>query len=50
VQATITYVAPFATPESSVGETHELHYRVEARPIPSQAALLHPGQAITVNL
>ena len=50
VQATITYVAPFATPESPPGDLHELHYRVEARPIPSQAALLHPGQSITVNL
>jgi HlyD family secretion protein len=50
VQATITYVSPFATSESSMGDAPELHYRVEARPIPSQAALLHPGQSITVNL
>ena len=50
VQATITYVSPFATAESSVGESPELHYRVEARPLPQQAALLKPGQSITVNL
>ncbi|MEO8003614.1 MAG: HlyD family efflux transporter periplasmic adaptor subunit [Betaproteobacteria bacterium] len=50
VQATITYVSPFATSESSMGDAPELHYRVEARPIPSQATLLHPGQSITVNL
>lgn len=50
VQATITYVSPFATSESSMGDAPELHYRVEARPVPSQAAALHPGQSITVNL
>ena len=50
VQATITYVSPFATSESSMGDAPELHYRVEARPVPSQAALLHPGQSITINL
>lgn len=50
VQATITYIAPFATSESAAADTQQLHYRVEARPIPSQAALLHPGQSITVNL
>jgi len=50
VQATITYVSPFATAESSVGESPELHYRVEARPLPQQAALLKPGQSITVTL
>ena len=50
VQATITYISPFATAESSLGESPELHYRVEARPLPQQAALLTPGQSITVNL
>lgn len=50
VRATITYISPFATAESSVGEFPELHYRVEARPLPQQAALLKPGQSITVNL
>ena len=50
VQATITYISPFATAESSVGDSRELHYRVEARPLPQQAALLKPGQSITVNL
>jgi multidrug resistance efflux pump len=50
VQATITYISPFATLESSMGDSPELHYRVEARPLPQQAALLKPGQSITVNL
>lgn len=51
VRATITYVSPFATAESaSSGASRELHYRVEARPLPDQAALLKPGQSITVNL
>ena len=50
VQATITYISPFATAESSGGDAPELHYRVEARPVPKQAALLKPGQSITVNL
>ena len=50
VQATITYISPFATAESSMGDSPELRYRVEARPRPQQAALLKPGQSITVNL
>ena len=50
VQAAISYVSPFATAESSIGESPELHYRVEVRPNPKQAALLKPGQSITVNL
>jgi HlyD family secretion protein len=50
VQATITYISPFATAESSMGDAPELHYRVEARPLPQQAALLKPGQSITVNM
>jgi multidrug resistance efflux pump len=50
VQATITYISPFATAESSGGDAPELHYRVEARPVPKQAALLKPGQSITVKL
>jgi multidrug resistance efflux pump len=50
VRATITYISPFATAESSVGDAAQLHYRVEARPVPQQAALLKPGQSITVNL
>jgi multidrug efflux pump subunit AcrA (membrane-fusion protein) len=50
VQATITYISPFATAESSLGDAPELHYRVEARPVPQQAALLKPGQSITVNM
>jgi multidrug resistance efflux pump len=50
VQATITYISPFATADSSLGDVAELHYRVEARPLPQQAALLKPGQSITVNL
>ena len=50
VRATITYVSPFATAASTSGAASELHYRVEARPLPDQAALLKPGQSITVNL
>ena len=50
VQATITYISPFATAQSSIGDSAESHYRVEARPLPRQAALLKPGQLITVNL
>ena len=50
VQATITYISPFATVQSSMGDAAELRYRVEARPLPQQAALLKPGQSITVNL
>jgi HlyD family secretion protein len=50
VKATITYVSPFATAESSTATSAELHYRVEARPLPQQAAMLKPGQSITVNL
>jgi hypothetical protein len=33
-----------------MGDAAELHYRVEARPLPQQAAMLKPGQSITVNL
>jgi HlyD family secretion protein len=50
VQATITYISPFATAESAMGDFPDLHYRVEARPVQQQAALLKPGQSITVNL
>jgi multidrug resistance efflux pump len=50
VQATITYVSPFATAQSSAGDASELHYRVEARPDPKQALLLKPGQSVTVTL
>ena len=50
VQANISYISPFATPQSATGDSHELRYRVEARPLPQQAALLQPGQSITVNL
>jgi HlyD family secretion protein len=50
VQASISYISPFATPESSLGEVAQLRYRVEARPLPRQAALLKPGQSITVVL
>jgi HlyD family secretion protein len=50
VRATITYVSPFATAASSTGASQELHYRVEARPVPDQATLLKPGQSITINL
>ena len=50
VQATITYISPFATTQSSMGESAQLRYRVEARPLPQQAALLKPGQSVNVNL
>jgi hypothetical protein len=50
VQATITYISPFATAESSMGDSAQLRYRVEARPLPRQAALLKPGLSITVTL
>ncbi len=50
VQANISYVSPFATPKSASGDAQELRYRVEARPLPQQAAMLKPGQSITVNL
>ncbi|HEX4985108.1 MAG TPA: HlyD family efflux transporter periplasmic adaptor subunit [Burkholderiales bacterium] len=50
VEATITYVAPLATPASAGDDSADLRYRVEARPVPSQAAMLKPGQAVTVNL
>ena len=50
VAATITYISPFATAEYSVLDAARLRYRVEARPLPRQAALLKPGLSITVNL
>ncbi len=50
VQANISYISPFATSQSSAGSSQELRYRVEARPVPQQAALLKPGQSVTVNL
>lgn len=50
VQAAITYISPFATAESSTGDPAALRYKVEARPLPEQAAMLKPGQSITVNL
>jgi HlyD family secretion protein len=50
VAATISYISPFATAQSSMGASEKLYYRVEARPLPQQAALLKPGESITVNL
>ena len=50
VQATITYISLFATAETSVDDSAQLHYRVEARPVPQQAAMLKPGKSITVIL
>lgn len=46
----ITYISPFATTESATGEANQLQYRIEARPDPAQAALLKPGQSMTVSL
>jgi len=50
VQARITYISPFATPESASSEVSQLRYRIEARPLPQQAVLLRPGQSLTVIL
>jgi len=49
LRATITYISP-SPRRNRRGRRSELHYRVEARPVPQQAALLKPGQSITVNL
>jgi len=50
VRATVTYVSPFAQPESQTEGLEALRYMVEARPNPAQAALLKPGQPVTVVL
>lgn len=50
VRATVTYVSPFAQPESQTEDLDALRYMVEARPDPAQAALLKPGQPVTVVL
>lgn len=50
VRATVTYVSPFAQPESQAEGLEALRYMVEARPNPAQAALLIPGQPVTVVL
>ncbi len=48
VQATVTHVSPFAQPRT--GGLEALRYMVEVRPNPAQAALLKPGQPVTVVL
>jgi multidrug efflux pump subunit AcrA (membrane-fusion protein) len=50
VRATVTYISPFAQPKSQTGGLEVLRYMVEARPNPAQAALLKPGQPVTVVL
>jgi len=50
VGATVTYISPFAQPESQTEGLEALRYMVEARPNPAQAALLEPGQPVTVVL
>ena len=50
VRATVTYISPFAQPESQTEGLEALRYMVEARPNPAQAALLKPGQPVTVVL
>ena len=50
VRATVTYISPFAQPESQTEGLEALRYMVEARPNPAQAALLEPGQPVTVVL
>ncbi len=49
-RATVTHVSPFAQPESQTEGFEALSYMVEARPNPAQAALLKPGQSVTVVL
>jgi multidrug resistance efflux pump len=50
VRATVTHISPFAQPESQTEGLEALRYMVEARPNPAQAALLKPGQPVTVVL
>jgi HlyD family secretion protein len=50
VRATVTHVSPFAQQESQTDSIDSLRYMVEARPDPAQAALLKPGQPVTVVL
>ena len=50
VRATVTHISPFAQPESQTEGLEGLSYMVEARPNPAQAALLKPGQPVTVVL
>ena len=50
VRATVTYVSPFAQPQPQTDSLEELRYMVEVRPNSAQAALLNPGQPVTVVL
>ncbi len=50
VRATVTHVSPFAQPGSQTESLEALRYMVEARPDPARAALLKPGQPVTVVL
>ena len=50
VRATVTHVSPFAQQESPPESIDALRYMVEVRPDPERAALLKPGQPVTVVL
>jgi multidrug resistance efflux pump len=50
VRATVMHVSPFAQQESQTDSIDSLRYMVEVRPDPAQAALLKPGQPVTVVL
>ena len=50
VQATVTHISPFAQPQSQTEGLEALRYMVEVRPNHAQAALLKPGQPVTVVL
>jgi hypothetical protein len=46
----VTHISPFAQPGSQTESLEALRYMVEARPDPARAALLKPGQPVTVVL
>jgi multidrug efflux pump subunit AcrA (membrane-fusion protein) len=50
VLATVTHISPFAQQESPSEGIDALRYMVEVRPDPERAALLKPGQPVTVVL
>jgi multidrug resistance efflux pump len=50
VRATVTHISPFAQPQRQTEGLEALRYMVEVRPNPAQAALLKPGQPVTVVL
>ena len=50
VRATVTHISPFAQRESESESIDALRYMVEVRPDPEHAAMLKPGQPVTVVL